>query len=40
MKVLVVDSYWKKVYFINRRGKSVDVLMVYKAAWQAKSKWI
>lgn len=33
MKVLVVDSYWKKVYFINRRGKSIDELMVCKAAF-------
>lgn len=29
MKVLVVDSYWKKVDFINRRGKSIDELMAF-----------
>lgn len=33
MKILVIDSYWKEVYFINRRGKNIDELMAYKAAF-------
>lgn len=33
MKVLVVDSYWKKVYFTNGRGNSIDEQMLYKAAF-------